>query len=76
MTTLQAKFYVCNFFVLGNFFRELADKLSKRAMMKLVSVKIGNGVNRPNGKSVARGKHDTGQHLETDGSFCDSHLSG
>ncbi len=39
MTTLQAKFYVCNFFVLGNF-REHVDKLSKRAMMKLVSVKI------------------------------------
>ena len=39
MTTLQAKFYVCNFFVLGNFFREHVDKLSKRAM-KLVSVKI------------------------------------
>ncbi len=40
MTTLQAKFYVCNFFVLGNFFRELVDKLSIRVMMKLVSVKI------------------------------------
>lgn len=40
MTTLQAKFYVCNFFVLDNFFREHVDKLSKRAMMKLVSVKI------------------------------------
>lgn len=40
MTTLQAKFYVCNIFVLGNFFREHVDKLSKRAMMKLVSVKI------------------------------------
>lgn len=40
MTTLQAKFYVCNFFVLGNFFRELVDKLPKRVMMKLVSVKI------------------------------------
>lgn len=40
MTTLQAKFYVCNFFVLGNFFREFVDKLSKSAMMKLVSVKI------------------------------------
>ncbi len=40
MTTLQAKFYVCNFFVLVNFFSEHVDKLSKRAMMKLVSVKI------------------------------------
>ena len=40
MTTLQAKFYVCNFFVLGNFFREHVVKMSKRAMMKLVSVKI------------------------------------
>ena len=40
MTTLQAKFYVPNIFVLGNFFREFVDKLSKRAMMKLVSVKI------------------------------------
>ena len=40
MATLQTKFYVRNFFVLGNFFRELVDKLSKRAMMKLDSVKI------------------------------------
>ena len=38
MATLQTKFYVRNFFVLGNFFRELVDKLSKRAMMKLASV--------------------------------------
>ena len=40
MATLQTKFYVRNFFVLGNFLRELVDKLSKRAMMKLASVKI------------------------------------